>query len=145
MKVFYLSLIYLLSFTLISAQDLKVQPHTVIRSSDGGQRVCYFSNNSEDVKNVIASKSNLLSNGTIEIGKISIYPNPVSDYLKFRVEDNTFSSISVQIISLLGEKVLEAEITEGEELDVSKLTKGGYVVKLYTDKQLLYTDFIIKK
>jgi hypothetical protein len=130
--------------SVVSAQDLKVKSYKVIKYHDGGHRICYTYHKNEDVKNTKAVNSDMLSEeGTANRG-ISIYPNPATDFLRFKIEERTFCDISVQVFSVLGEKVLETEMSDGKELDVSTLAKGNYFVKIFDKNRLILTENFIK-
>ena len=66
--------------------------------------------------------------------KFKVSPNPVKDYFKIATADNS-SLIKVEIINILGDKVLEInEPTSNDYIDISSLAKGFYLVNIYTDK-----------
>ena len=69
--------------------------------------------------------------------KTVFYPNPVSDYLylngKYR---------QVQIINLSGQIVLESKLED--KIDVRRIQKGIYLLKLFSDKQYTVSKLIIE-
>ena len=71
--------------------------------------------------------------------KVSIYPNPATDYLKVN-SDSKISSI--EIFDISGKKV-KAELVDGA-VDVQNLAKGSYVIKI-TDASGATTQKFIKK
>jgi len=60
---------------------------------------------------------------------ISVYPNPASDYLYVSTKNQI---ISVEMFDILGKKV--SQVLNGNQIPVSNLQSGIYLVKVYTDK-----------
>jgi hypothetical protein len=71
---------------------------------------------------------------------LSIYPNPVKDRLFIRRDASTLER--VEVIDLIGRTVLLEEGFTGESLDVSRLEKGAYVLKIVVNGQLTVHKFI---
>ena len=75
--------------------------------------------------------------------KINIYPNPTSDILNIKVENQQIKSLN--IYSLFGKEVMKyTNKTEIKNIDISNLTSGIYLLQLKTDVGL-FTKKIIKK
>ncbi len=72
--------------------------------------------------------------------KLSIYPNPTSDVLHFKVDNQQVES--VKIYSLLGKEVMKKTI-ENNSIIISNLPKGIYLIQLKADKNT-FTKKIIK-
>jgi hypothetical protein len=69
-----------------------------------------------------------LSNDTVELNNLSIYPNPVMDGMLY-VKSNTGAPLQVIIYSALGQEMIRAnEVTNS--LNVASLNSGLYIVKL---------------
>ena len=62
----------------------------------------------------------------------TVYPNPVSNG-KLYISSPSSSQKQVAIYSILGQKVLEAKTTNNAEINVSKLAKGNYILKITED------------
>jgi len=79
--------------------------------------------------------------GTNENNKteISIYPNPVNDYLNIN-SDKKISAIS--ITDLTGKTLFEG--TNLNKIDVNHLPKGLYLIKIKTDNSESIQKFIKK-
>jgi len=76
------------------------------------------------------------------LGKISLYPNPVTNILT--IETNaTFAITSVQLYDVLGRLVLQKE-ADFQSIDVSSLPAGLFMVVIETNRGL-FTEKIIKK
>jgi len=66
-----------------------------------------------------------------------MYPIPASDQLFFRKVNEYFPK-KIEIISMTGQLIMQVEGRERNQLDVSQLKKGMYIVKLgYEDQQLI--------
>jgi hypothetical protein len=68
-------------------------------------------------------------------GKLEIYPNPLLDFCKVRLENSYLGPVRVAVINLNGSTVQEIGIRKDRELlewqlDVSELATGSYVVEL---------------
>lgn len=71
---------------------------------------------------------------------IRIYPNPVSDILYF--ESDNAMIIKIVLFDISGRKVLEQNQTDN--ISVSDLQKGSYILKLSTDKGVQTEKIIVK-
>lgn len=73
----------------------------------------------------------------------TIYPNPTNGYIRV----NSPSSIDlVQILNLEGKVVYEKQNVQGnQQLDISKLSKGMYAVKLVSGKEQVTQKLIVDK
>jgi hypothetical protein len=70
---------------------------------------------------------------------VSLYPNPVKDYLKIELR-NQLEIQKIQIYNVIGKLVNE---TRSLEVDFTKLSKGIYLLKIITDKGIA-TKKVIK-
>lgn len=75
-----------------------------------------------------------LSSSEFDITNLKVYPNPIKNVLNvsFSQEIN-----SVEVYNMIGQKVKSVQVnaTEGQ-LDMSSLTSGAYVVKVYANEQV---------
>jgi hypothetical protein len=78
-------------------------------------------------------------NDRLESG-LSIYPNPVKDRLFIRRDAQQLER--VEVVDLGGRLILLEEDFTGEALDVSRLEKGVYVLKIVKNGQLTVHKFI---
>lgn len=73
--------------------------------------------------------------------QISIYPNPVSKTLFISNKGSEFENSEIEIINCLGHVVLKSPYIN--EIDVSNLSSGCYVIKISTsDKKHLHSKLI---
>lgn len=79
-------------------------------------------------------------------GKFRIYPNPVINKL-FIQGLNDKETLSVNITNLLGQQIMNEVLSDGQnELDVSRMDKGVYLVRIFgEDGIIVHTEKIIKE
>lgn len=75
--------------------------------------------------------------------EFEIYPNPFSGEMTIYAIDGA-DLYSIEIYSLLGNKVFQEEIQQGTSIDVSHLTNGLYVAILTDSKGHQYEKKIVK-
>ena len=83
-----------------------------------------------------------LATGLIEVGNsiIDIYPNPVGDILNVK---GLKSESMVKIYSANGQLMLTKTLrSELEEINVSELPSGMYILKLNTENEIMVKRFI---
>ena len=85
-------------------------------------------------------------NAEIQELKVSIYPNPVINNL---INVTTNRDIqSIKILTIVGSVVLDREYEAGTtnvQLDLDKLSKGLYLLKIKFDAENTYTEKIMVK
>lgn len=81
--------------------------------------------------------------GTVELGSkaISIYPNPATDFIN--VSLNNGEAKSIEIVNLAGQNVYSAKAVNN--VNVSFLPAGVYVVKVIDAKGITHTTKVVKK
>lgn len=72
-------------------------------------------------------------------GGINVYPNPSSDFIKFKDEKSVLKS---EIFDATGKVLIS---TSDKEIDVRKLPKGTYYVKQYLENVKNVSGKFIKK
>jgi Secretion system C-terminal sorting domain/Fibronectin type III domain/Bacterial pre-peptidase C-terminal domain len=76
-------------------------------------------------------------------GVIKLYPNPVSNILNVSVLGEVSTAASLQIIDANGRTVMVKNIINNPQaIDISKLGKGVYMIKLKNGKNNLYSKFV---
>ena len=74
---------------------------------------------------------------------VNIAPNPTEGSVTLEISD--LSIATVQIIDMYGKEVMRADqIKSGDQLDISTMAAGVYVIKINTPVQF-YTRTIVKK
>ncbi|MBG6185691.1 endonuclease [Flavobacterium sp. CAN_S2] len=83
-----------------------------------------------------------LSNVDFDTNEFNIYPNPSNGNVKINFE-NSNEKYSVQVFSVLGQKVFEKEYTNNSSATVNNLQKGVYLVKITTDTKSVTKKLIV--
>lgn len=71
--------------------------------------------------------------------RISIYPNPASEFIKFKLKNEHDFTI-LRMVNLLGKRVY-APLNSQKEMDVSNLPNGIYIISLEVDGEVFYSKF----
>jgi len=86
--------------------------------------------NSQDIF-LLKLSPNALTTEKKQINKWSVFPNPVSDFLILNFSDYSNTSLSVEVFTILGQKIKVFEnLNTAETLDLSDLTSGVYLLKV---------------
>lgn len=81
----------------------------------------------------------LATNDTAISAKISIYPNPVVDIVTIKTTDKIESA---EVYGAAGQLVFSLKKVANNQINLSALTKGFYILKVKTDKGLQTTKLI---
>ena len=78
--------------------------------------------------------------------QISIYPNPVSDYLYITASKDTYKKTKVKITDLIGKTYYKTLLNANQttKIDFSLFSKGVYILTLKTNNNQVLTHKIIK-
>ncbi len=112
----------------------------------GGPLRCYSDNQISNYNrtagpcNYYYIPTGLKENGFLE--NLKAYPNPAHDLLSIDVSDSQRQSISMQMTTPLGQKVLEARLEK--TIDIGKLENGIYFLQFFKEGKLIFTQKIIK-
>jgi uncharacterized repeat protein (TIGR01451 family) len=87
---------------------------------------------------IIASTSELAIQQEIEV-----YPNPTSNVLNFKFSDNRLQPNTIFVYDLAGREVMSAPFVQ--QLDVSGLQPGNYILSLQSDKGTFREKFVIAR
>ena len=85
---------------------------------------------------------NTLSVNTFDYSNVKVYPNPTKNILN--IESNSFEVSSVEIHDVLGKRVFQQNGLNNNQIDISNLTNGIYIMKINADGKTL-TRKIIKE
>jgi hypothetical protein len=78
-----------------------------------------------------------VNNALTDKNLINIYPNPATDFINIKGAQN------VSITDLSGRVVITS--VNSDEIDISSLSKGAYLVKAYVDKNKIISGRFVKK
>lgn len=83
---------------------------------------------------------------TIDKSKVEIFPNPATSFINVKgLESIQGSGAKIEIYSIIGVKISEAPFVQNN-IDVSRLQDGVYMIKVLNDKgQQAFTKTFIKK
>jgi len=88
-----------------------------------------------------AANDNTLSNDEFQVVDFSLYPNPTTTGF-VTITNRNSAPISVEVYDLVGKQVISNTITN--ELNVSSLTSGMYIVKLSQNNTTVTKKLVIK-
>lgn len=78
--------------------------------------------------------------------EISLFPNPAADEIIIEINIPVEKSLSACIYNVPGKAVMEIPvISNSENIDVSILPKGTYIINIYDDSTILFHSIFIKE
>ncbi|MES2587396.1 MAG: DNRLRE domain-containing protein [Bacteroidota bacterium] len=79
-----------------------------------------------------------------ELAKFEIYPNPVSDFLNLKLNEEIINNAILNVFDMKGKNVLSINNYKGEKLklDISKLERGSYFLEIKNGKYYQKVKFI---
>jgi hypothetical protein len=78
----------------------------------------------------------------VNVNNLTFYPNPANNYIEIRTSSTDL--LPVAVINLTGQTVISTTVSDKGQLDISKLDKGVYFIKV-TDKNQIFTGKLVKK
>lgn len=81
-----------------------------------------------------------LSTESFDQNKISFYPNPATNVLNIELEGEA----QLEIYSLLGQRVIQAQVQNQKVINVDKLISGVYMVKIIQDGKTVTKKLLIQ-
>lgn len=90
----------------------------------------------------VRTSSSSLATANVKQDQVSIYPNPVKDVLNIDLKNNQGE---VKIFDLSGKVIKTASVNKSGSVDVSKLSKGLYIVEITMNGTSKVTKKIIKE
>ncbi len=88
-----------------------------------------------------------INNSSLEDIKVSVYPNPGSDYLAVQVGQIVNDNIKLNLIELTGKKLLETTLVQGSTManfDTRTLYDGVYLIQIGDAKNTLTKRVVIQ-
>ncbi|MBN4052270.1 MAG: hypothetical protein COC01_04550 [Bacteroidetes bacterium] len=117
---------------------------TFLENTSTSSRLCTITitcgSSSQNVT-VIQSGATGIKN-TLSRSDIKIYPNPSTGKLFIELSEQTPKDVHLQIYNSIGETVLEGEINNKTQLDISFLEKGVYIISI-TSESFIYQQKLI--
>lgn len=121
-----------------------------VMRSGGGEWFSIFENLHDDEINIgktntPISASNQLTNVEFNQLKLSIFPNPATDYINITTESSAATTVNIGFYSLLGKEIQDkGEVALPYKVDLKDLPVGTYFLRL-TDEQGTFKNFKIVK
>ncbi|MCB0654894.1 MAG: T9SS type A sorting domain-containing protein [Saprospiraceae bacterium] len=85
--------------------------------------------------------SNNLTDGPDALD-VQLFPNPARNTLNLRFDQPIFGTIVAKVYDVLGQVVIQKNITQGESLDLGQLQAGYYLLELEHEQQKLLKKFM---
>lgn len=129
-----------ISDTSIISAEINDKDELVITPLDKGYASVevIFNSNGKMVEKTYNIDTTLLSVSNVEKTQLSIYPNPTSDYIHIKSNENIQE---VQILDISGKLV---KTSVGNKVDIRPLNRGIYIVRIKTNKTI-HTHKIMKQ
>lgn len=82
----------------------------------------------------------------VAFSSIKIYPNPATDELSIQLAEQAINNLRIAITDLTGRCLLQKplEKEETKRIDIKEIPAGAYTVTVFSDKQTLATQKLIK-
>jgi hypothetical protein len=80
--------------------------------------------------------------GENSFNKVTVYPNPTSNYLSVDTDELKIENIPYQIFNSVGQ-LSQSGIFEENLIDISKLISGYYTISLIMDNQLYHSTLVV--
>jgi len=100
---------------------------TIWQSGDGTENEAW---NSMDASGTITLKQTAVKN--VGVNTVAVYPNPVNNYMSITAKFD-----KVVINNVLGQEVMTMSNIKNDYVDVSGLSKGIYIVKVYKGEKYI--------
>lgn len=117
-----------LTLTAETNNSVNSRSGTVLINGDGGVAS----------KTIVVTQTGLLSSQEAKTFVTVIYPNPTSDILNIQTEQKISK---IEILDTSG-KLVKSNSGSGKTINVSNLSKGIYLIKIYSDKNIINSKFI---
>lgn len=121
------------------AFKIKIKSTLVLGDSFSNSANIYFDYNFPIITNDYVTTIQALGlNETTSTSKLSIYPNPVKDIIHFNTHENVFK---VEVYDIAG-RILSSNSVNENELNLSHLQAGNYILKVYTESGTTSTKIL---
>ncbi|CAM4008705.1 Secretion system C-terminal sorting domain-containing protein [Flavobacterium branchiophilum] len=119
---------------------IKLKSNLVVGNSFYNNANIYFDYNAPIITNNFGTtiQNTLGLQESVLVNEISVYPNPVKDFLNFKTEHNISK---VEVYDIAG-RILSSNSVRENKIDLSNLKTGNYILKLYTEKGIMNTKII---
>lgn len=120
------------------AFKIKTKSNLTVGDTFSNSANIYFDYNAPIVTNTYVTNISTLGIHENEANKLLIYPNPVKDILYFNTEENV---TKVEVYDIAG-RILSSNAAVGNKVNLSGLTTGNYILKVYTENGITNAKII---
>ena len=77
---------------------------------------------------------------------LTMYPNPSSNLVNFKLENTLENNVIVEIVSIDGKQIKSINLTNNQntQIDISTLSQGLYITNFYADNVLIASKKLVK-
>lgn len=122
------------------AADVTLRRKTSVTLPKSSFLISDWNSYSSDTCNNLGSR---ISNEDIADVKLNAYPNPNNGNFIINIE-NKSNSVSIEIYSLIGQKVFEKLNTNESEIQINNLSKGMYILNLSSENTVKTIKIIVQ-
>lgn len=106
--------------------------------NDRSASVLINGNNGVASKTIVVTQAGILANQEAKVLVTVIFPNPTSETLNIQTDEKISK---IEIYDTSG-KLLKSNIGSGKTIKVSDLSKGLYLIKIYSERNIINSKFI---
>ena len=85
----------------------------------------------------------IINENTLENDEINIYPNPANNILNVKWNNLNISPVNIYLYDIYGNLIKQMYIENPQNIDISKYSKGIYILKIKTNNNTLNKKIII--
>jgi len=76
---------------------------------------------------------------------LAVYPNPTTNYLTLKVENNEFSTLNYQLFDLQGKLIADNKLTNNStQIKMANLRRATYLLKVSNNQKTIKTFRVVK-
>ena len=119
---------------------IKTKPNLVVGNTFSNSANIYFDYNFPIVTNIYTTtiQNSLSVQENNFVNGITFYPNPVKNILQFKTDINI---VKVEIYDIAG-RILSSNSISDNKIDLFELKKGNYILKVFTEKEVINTKIL---
>ncbi len=78
-----------------------------------------------------------------QVHKLSVFPNPAVDYFNIQLNEKYTDGFNLEVYDLSGNRLISKQ-WKGENIDISQLDKGIYMLYLRRNKEVYTQKLLVK-
>jgi len=87
--------------------------------------------------------SNSINENHQEHNNINVFPNPAKDILYIKFNKSTNKNTSIELFDIKGKLLLKQNLNKEQSINIGRIAKGFYVLRLTNDKETFIKKIII--